>query len=270
MRPMNPPDQVPHVELPCELHIVKHPQEHNSKSTGVHAPILSAARLIDYAPEAELPPYDPASTVLLFPSESAACVHDMTLAQLQAVRTCIIVDCTWAQASGILSDERLRSLPHVSIEAEKTLFWRFQKGKTANHLATIEAMYFFCRQYHQALHAAGAPGLPPYSDQYDDLFYYYSYQYETVQRVYRERFSAAAAAGSGGADATAAPGSQRPIDSAEAKSLAGVPVARLPAALSLLRRHRMVDRGTGDEIRTESTATVAAAAVAREPSTTEQ
>ncbi len=261
---MNPPDQVPHVALPCQLHVVKHPQEHNSKSTGVHAPILSAARLIEYAPEAELPPYDPASTVLLFPSESAASVHDMTLAQLQAVQTCIIVDCTWAQASGILSDERLRSLPHVSIEAEKTLFWRFQKGKTANHLATIEAIYFFCRQFHQALHAAGAPGLPPYSGQYDDLFYYYSYQYETVQRIYRERFSAAAA-GSGGA--AGAPGSQRPIDSAEVESLAGVPAARLPAALSLLRRHRVVDQGTGDEIRSESTA---AEAVGRESGSTEQ
>lgn len=253
LRPMNPPGQVPRVELPCELHIVKHRQEHNSKSTGVHAPILSAARLIDYAPEAELPPYDPASTVLLFPSESAASVHGMTLAQLQAVRTCIIVDCTWAQASGILSDERLRSLPHVSIEAEKTLFWRFQKGKTANHLATIEAIYFFCRQYHQALHAAGAPGLPPYRGQYDDLLFYYSHQYETVQRVYKERFSAAAA-GARESDVSAAPGSQRPIDSAEAASLSGVPAARLPAALSLLRRHRAVDRGTGDEIRGESTA----------------
>ena len=231
----------------------RHPQEHNSKSTGVHAPILSAARLLDYSPEAELPPYDPVSTVLLFPSDSAVSVHEMTLAQLQAVRTCIIVDCTWAQASGILSDERLRSLPRVSIEAEKTLFWRFQKGKTENHLATIEAIYFFCRQYYQALRAAGAPGLPAYSGQYDDLLYYYSYQYETVQRVYRERLSAAAA-GAGEPGPDGAPTSQRPIDSAEAESLAGVPPARLPAALSLLRRHRAVDQGTGDEIRGEPAA----------------
>ena len=106
---------------------------------------------------------------------------------------------------------------------------------------------------HAFLRAAGAPGLPAYSGQYDDLLYYYSYQYETVQRVYRERFSAAAA-GAGEPGPDGAPTSQRPIDSAEAESLAGVPPARLPAALSLLRRHRAVDQGTGDEIRGESAA----------------
>ena len=78
------------------------------------------------------------------------------------------------------------------IEAQKTLFWRYQKGKTEDHLATIEAVYFFCRQFHEALHGSGAPGWPRYDGRYDDLLYYYSYQYELVQRVYRERLTAAA------------------------------------------------------------------------------
>ena len=47
------------------------------------------------------------------------------------------------------------SSPQVHIEAEKTLFWRYQKGKTEDHLATIEAVYFFCRQFHEALLGLG-------------------------------------------------------------------------------------------------------------------
>ena len=97
--------------------------------------------------------------------------------RVSLLRVSLLLVSQWSQAHGILSDDRLSSLPHVHIEAEKTLFWRFQKGKTENHLATIEAIYFFCRQYYQALRAAGAPGLPAYSGQYDDLLYYYSYQY---------------------------------------------------------------------------------------------
>ena len=146
----------------------------------------------------------------------------------------------WSQAHGILSDERLSSLPHVHIEAEKTLFWRYQKGKTEDHLATIEAVYFFCRQFHQALHGAAVPGWADYTGQYDDLLYYYAYQYELVQRVYRERLLTTAGNRKG---------DQEMIEETEVASLAGVPAARLPAALSLLRRHREVDPHTGDEVR---------------------
>jgi hypothetical protein len=70
------------------------------------------------------------------------------------------------------------------------------------------------------------------------MLYYYAHQYELVQRVYRARLSAEAASGGGAA-----------IEGVEAESLAGVPAARLPAALSLLRRHREVDRESGDEVR---------------------
>ena len=153
----------------------------------------------------------------------------------------------WSQAHGILSDERLSSLPHVHIEAEKTLFWRYQKGKTEDHLATIEAVYFFCRQFHEALHEAAVSGWAAYGGQYDDLLYYYSYQYELVQRIYRERLSATAKR-----DGDPQITSCGTIEEAEVASLAGVPAARLPASLSLLRRHRQVDPDSGDEVRGRS------------------
>ena len=43
--------------------------------------------------------------------------------------------------------------------------------------------------------------------------------------------------------------SRRTVEQADVASLAGVPAARLPAALSLLRRHREVDPNSGDEVR---------------------
>jgi hypothetical protein len=64
---------------------------------------------------------------------------------------------------------------------------RYQKGKTEDHLATIEAVYFFCRQFHEALHGCGASGWAPYGGEYDNLLYYYSHQYMQIQRLYAER-----------------------------------------------------------------------------------
>ena len=92
-------------------------------------------------------------------------------ADLASVRTAVIVDCTWSQASGILSDPRLSALPHVHIASQQTLFWRHQRGKTEDHLATIEAVYFFCRQFHEVLHetAVKETRWGPYTGQYDNL-----------------------------------------------------------------------------------------------------
>lgn len=151
----------------------------------------------------------------------------------------------------------------MHIEAEKTLFWRYQKGKTEDHLATIEAVYFFCRQFHQALHEADVSGWAEYDGQYDDLLYYYSYQYELVQRIYRERLSATASKRDGDPDIT----SYCTIEEAEVASLAGVPAARLPAALSLLRRHREVDPDSGDELRGRSSGHLPMAGAGRATST---
>jgi DTW domain-containing protein YfiP len=114
LTPMGDPAAVPRVALPCDVHVIKHPQEQNSKSTGVHAPVLSDARLFSYSADAPLPEYDPATTVLLFPSPTSRSLQEMG-PELAAVRTAIIVDCTWSQAMGILSDTRLSSLPHVSM-----------------------------------------------------------------------------------------------------------------------------------------------------------
>ena len=49
----------------------------------------------------------------------------------------VVIDSTWSQSHSIFNHERLRSLPKVQIETQKTLFWRGQT-KTDDCLATIE------------------------------------------------------------------------------------------------------------------------------------
>ena len=96
LKPIGEMGSHPHVQLPCEIHVVKHPQERNSKSTGVHAPVLSDAQLFSYSDDEPLPDYNPASTVLLFPSPTSRSLQEMG-SELKDVKTAVIVDCTWSQ-----------------------------------------------------------------------------------------------------------------------------------------------------------------------------
>ena len=169
------------------------------------------------------------------------------------------------------------------------LFWRYQKGKAEDHLATIEAIYHFCRELHTAKHNAaaaicrqggGGGGWPAYTGQYDDLLYYYAFQCaHSVSKL----FLAVAPAtcrwlAVGGCTCAVivcrpcgfvcchcryrqiqavyrdGPAAQSP----ELQQLAeGVPAARRPAACSLLRRHRAVDTTTGMHVAGRAAATIA-------------
>ena len=46
-----------------------------------------------------------------------------------------------------------------TVLARSTVFWRNQKGKSAEHLATIEAIYYFMVDYHT--HVLGSCSNPP-------------------------------------------------------------------------------------------------------------
>ena len=143
------------------------------------------------------------------------------------------------QAMGILSDTRLSRLRHVHIASQQTLFWRYQKGKTEDHLATIEAVYFFCRQFHEVLHTNGVAGWPAYNGQYDNLLFYYSYQYMQIQKLYASRAE------------------ELEAEVGVKLLTGGIPQSRIPAATSLLRRHRQID-ARGDAVAGQASGTLAA------------
>lgn len=64
-------------------------------------------------------------TYLLFPGEGSVPLESLPLG---TVKRLIVIDSTWLQTKAMLRDTRLKSLPRVSIVAEKTKFWRFQTG----------------------------------------------------------------------------------------------------------------------------------------------
>ena len=59
--------------------------------------------------------------LLLWQSEGSRSLSQMTAAELDGIRQAIVVDCTWAQAHGILQDPRLSGLPRVHIASQKTV-----------------------------------------------------------------------------------------------------------------------------------------------------
>jgi hypothetical protein len=86
------------------------------------------------------------------------------------------IDCTWFQVPGMLRLPELAALPRVRIRSLATNFWRHQHvGPEC--LATAEAMYQLCRE------VAELRG--EYSGEYDNLLWYFSYQYGLIHKKYK-------------------------------------------------------------------------------------
>jgi len=124
----------------------------------------------------ELPEYDSEEVFLLFPSKDAKTIEEIDISKMKKL---VVIDSTWQKAKCILRDERVSKLRCVKIESHNTLFWRYQTvGKDC--LATIEAIYYFYREYHEK-----QIGL--YNGQYDDLLFFYVYMYNLIQNTYKRQ-----------------------------------------------------------------------------------
>lgn len=121
--------------------------------------------------------------VLLFPAEDAKDVQSMSHEELLAINHLVIIDSTWHQTKHFLREPNVVSLKKVKIQTEKTAFWRYQRIAETN-LSTIEAMYFFFRDFETNLNCGG--DLSKYSGKWDDLLYYYAYNYWLIQKAYTE------------------------------------------------------------------------------------
>lgn len=75
----------------------------------------------------------------------------------------------------------LLDLLQVELKMRKTCFWRHQKGKPDSYLATIEAIYYFLRDYHK--YCLGQE----YDGEYDNLLYFYSFLHSVVNKAKTER-----------------------------------------------------------------------------------
>ncbi|XP_029902054.1 tRNA-uridine aminocarboxypropyltransferase 1 [Myripristis murdjan] len=89
----------------------------------------------------------------------------------------VFIDSTWNQTNRIITDERLQALLQVELKMRKTCFWRHQKGKPETYLATIEAIYYFLKDYHELCLAQ------EYSGEYDNLLFFYSYLHSLITKA---------------------------------------------------------------------------------------
>jgi len=188
----------PRVRLPVKLDVVRHPSEKRAKSTALHAQVLCGAedvRTVEMDAVASLGALDPASTVLLFPSRSSVTLDE--LPNLRHVKRVVVVDSTWGSTGAVLRLPQLQGLPHVRLkDSNKTSFWRYQlKGE--DHLATIEAIYFFYREWFEAAERT------EYDGRFDDLLHIFAAMLEVIQA------HKAGASGEGGAGEEGAPPAKR-------------------------------------------------------------
>lgn len=89
----------------------------------------------------------------------------------------VFIDSTWNQTNKISTDERLQDLLQVELKSRKTCFWRHQKGKPDTYLATIEAVYYFLRDFHEVCLDQ------IYSGEYDNMLFFYSFLHSVVVKA---------------------------------------------------------------------------------------
>lgn len=187
------PDALPAVSLPVSVDIIKHPGEVAGKSTAVHARILSPRHvsIYDYPTVPNYP--DLTKVVLLYPKEDALTVSELaarlkssipegqaTVSAWDLLDKVVFIDSTWQQTNRILVDETIQKLTCVKLTNAVTCFWRPQ-AKSSNCLATIEAIYYFFKEMDSCLSDS------PYSGCYDNLLYFYAYQYSIVHQAQEQK-----------------------------------------------------------------------------------
>ena len=176
----------PHFQILIHFSI-RHPKEKRSKSSIIPAKILAPDNVeilhtID-VPEQRTEKYaskedDPGSVVLMFPAETAQEITSMTPEELRKIKKVVLIDSTWSQTRYYLRQPCMQKLKTIKIQTEKTVFWRYQKGEADTSLSTIEALYFFFRDYETTLNCK-----KDYEIYYknggiwDNLMYFYAHNF---------------------------------------------------------------------------------------------
>ncbi|KAI7906654.1 DTW domain-containing protein [Cokeromyces recurvatus] len=171
---------IPQVELPIHLDVIKHHKELDGKSTAVHAKII-ADKDVDIYTWPDVPQFEqPERTLLLFPGPGAKQLKDIPRDSFDKV---VVIDGTWIQARQIANNTPiLKKMQCVTIAPRQTHFWRFQNVND-EHLATIEAIYYFYREFSETFEDSS------YDGRYDNLMFYYKFFYQLIQTTYRKNKS---------------------------------------------------------------------------------
>lgn len=72
-------------------------------------------------------------------------------------------------------------LTRVELKTRQSHFWRHQKDIPTTYLSTIEAIYYFVRDYHDLYVTSGDT---EYDGRYDNLLFFFSYTYSKIKNLY--------------------------------------------------------------------------------------
>ncbi|KHJ84080.1 DTW domain protein [Oesophagostomum dentatum] len=173
----------PHVKLPCDVDIIKHPSEKNSKSSAIHCKIVAPEQTrvmhMRYCMISQIPDVNYKLQVLVFPSPSAISVEEYVRTK-GPIKRIVVLDCTWFQVHMMQKLPQIQGLPCVSLSKYRTAFWRPQHNVDESGLATIEAIYYALREYQEY-------GLKkPYEGEFDDLLYWFFLSKQHVDKKQEE------------------------------------------------------------------------------------
>lgn len=152
------------------------------KSTSIHACILAPAhcRFLEH-PE-QLPPYDPNTTILLYPTSDAVYLDDDRI-DLTGVERVIVIESTWSKSDVVASHPSLNHLRRVKIRDHESTFWRYQElGR--NFLSTLEAIYYTCQEFQQRRNKHADQQQTHNQPSIDDLLYFYAFQHSRITDRY--------------------------------------------------------------------------------------
>lgn len=97
---------------------------------------------------------------------------------MKSLKRIIVLDCQWNHANAMNSHVSLSNLKRLKIGTYSTTFWRYQRTGDSC-LATIEAIYYFFKEYHKA---AGKE----YRGEYDNLLFYYKFFHDLIRNVRKD------------------------------------------------------------------------------------
>ncbi|EGC36855.1 hypothetical protein DICPUDRAFT_150644 [Dictyostelium purpureum] len=175
--PLGDISKVPLLKLPLSVDVLHYPTELISKSTAIHSKVLAHDDVNFLEFPDEIPNYNVDETILLFPSDDSCFVKDLDFSNIKKV---IFVESQWQNAKKILRSDQLKGIRCVKIDMQKTMFWRYQSHGDS-YLATIEAIYYFFKEFHQNQNGG------QYNGEYDNLLYYYAFFYNLIQTTYKEK-----------------------------------------------------------------------------------
>ncbi|OUM60850.1 hypothetical protein PIROE2DRAFT_25163, partial [Piromyces sp. E2] len=147
-------------------------------STALHSKLIAPDDVNIYTSE-RMPVYEnPERVLLLFPGDDAIPVSKVDPKKYDRV---LVIDGTWYQAKILIREPFLQKLQKVTFtQQHSTEFWRFQ-NLGDEHLATIEAIYYFYQEYEQYCLKANEKLVKSM----DNLLYFYAFQWEVIQRHYK-------------------------------------------------------------------------------------